>query len=92
MRKTQESKAQIKVGRETGMGVTIADGSMDWSYYVTINGRRYDVTVEQFASGKFNSKVWIWDHNKDRQVQFNKRIEYIVREKVIDKILEKTGR
>jgi len=75
-------KPSIKIGRETGRGVCVMTGAIDYSFNVVVNGRRLEVTLVQTKSGKFLEPTF-WDNKSENPVRVNRSISKKVKNELI---------
>ena len=75
-------KTSIKVGRETGRGVCVMTGAVDYSFNVVVNGCRLEVTLVQTKSGKFLEPTF-WDRKSEIPVRINRAIAARVKNELV---------
>ena len=75
-------KLGYKIGRETGRGVCVMTGAVDYSFNVEVNGKRLEVTLVQTKSGKFLNPTF-WDRRTEDRVRVNRDIAKKIKNELI---------
>ena len=75
-------KPRIRIGRETGRGVCVMTGAVDYSFNVEVNGKRLEVTLVHTKSGKFLQPTFCDRRTEDR-VRVNCQIATRIKNELI---------
>ena len=75
-------KPRIRIGRETGRGVCVMTGVVDYSFNVEVDGKRLEITLVQTKSGKFLQPAF-WDRRTEDRVRMNRDIAMKIKNELI---------